>query len=81
MFFLKTEQNRAILMKFLTCRVSVECTGEFLQNNVFPPLLAAILNFCVKRKNTCISEVEQYRAIAMTFLTHRVPAESIKDFS
>ena len=38
---------------------------------VFPPLLAAILNFCVKRKNVFISETERDRAISKKFLTHR----------
>ena len=44
---------------------------------VFPPLLAAILNFCVKRKNPLISETEQDRAISTKFLIHRVSAESL----
>ena len=48
---------------------------------VFLPLLAAILNFCVKRKNLLISETERDRAISTKFLTHRVSAESTGDFS
>ena len=59
MFFLKTEQDTAILIS----------------------LLAAILNFYVKRINAFISEAEQHRAIAIKFLTDRVPAESINNFS
>ena len=34
---------------------------------VFPPLLAAILNFCVKHKNPLISETERDRAIDKIF--------------
>ena len=36
---------------------------------VFPPLLAAILNFCGKCKNVFISETEQDRAISTKFFT------------
>ena len=68
-------------MKFLTHRVSAESTGDFLQKNVFLPLLAAILNFCVKCKNVFISETERDRAISTKVLTHRVSAESTGDFS
>ena len=63
-------------MKFLTHRISAESTGDFSQNIAFPPLLAAILNFCVKRKSVFILETVQDRSILMKFLTHRVSAES-----
>ena len=56
-------------MKFLTHRVFAEFTGDFSQKNIFPPLLAAILNFCVKCKNTFISELERDREISTKFLT------------
>ena len=69
-----------ISMKFFTCRVYVESTGDVMQNNVFPPLLAAILNFYVERKNTFISETERDRAISTKLLTHRVSTESTGDF-
>ena len=45
---------------------------------IFPPLLAAILNFCVffnfcvKHRNMFILETEQDKAISTKFLTHRV---------
>ena len=38
----------------------------------FSPLLAAILNFCEKRKNLNISETVRDRAISTEFLTRRV---------
>ena len=70
-FLCKTQKNRlsqkqseiVISTKFLTHRVFAESTGDFLQNIFFLPLLAAILNFCVKRTNTFISETERDRAI------------------
>ena len=39
---------------------------------IFPPLLAAILNFCVKCKNVFISEMQRDRAISTKFLTHGI---------
>ena len=48
---------------------------------VFPPLLAAILNFYVKRKNPLISETERDRVILTKFLTCRVAAGSTGNFS
>ena len=67
-------------MKYLTHRVAAESTGDFSAKIVFPSLLAAILNLCVKCKNVFISETGRDRAILMKFLTHRVTAESTGDF-
>ena len=74
----ETEQDGVISTNFLNHRVSAETTGDFLQNNI-SAILAAILNFCVKRKNTFISETERDRAISTKFLTHRVFASSTGD--
>ena len=41
----------------------------------FPPLLAAILNFCVKYKSAFISETVQDRVISTKSWTRRVSAE------
>ena len=38
---------------------------------VYSPLLAAILNFCVKCKDVFISEMEQVRVILTKLLSHR----------
>ena len=43
-FTLETVRDRAILMKFLTYRVSAECTGDIHKNHF-------IFYFCVKCKN------------------------------
>ena len=48
---------------------------------VFPPILVAILNFCVKCKTAFILGTVRDRAISMKFLTHRVFAEFTGDFS
>ena len=64
-----------ILTKFLTCRLSAESTGDFPQKSLSRHFLAAILNFCVKRKHTFILEMVQDRAILIKFLTCRVSAE------
>ena len=42
---------------------------QLFEKIVFLSLLAAILNFCVKRKNQLISEMERDRAISTKFLT------------
>ena len=79
--------NGAISVKFLFRGVSAQSTGVF-----FPPLLAAILNFCVKRTNLFICHLEFLRkthkpvylgnrVISTNFLTHRLSAESTGDFS
>ena len=76
-FISETVRDRAISTTFLSiCGVYF-----FSQKNVFLPLLAAILNFCVKHKNVFISETKRDRAISTNFLTHRVSAESTGDFS
>ena len=81
LFISETEQDRAISTKFLIRRVFGDSTGDFSQKLFFLPLLAAILNFCVKCKNKIISETEQDRVISMKFLTHRVYPEFTSDFS
>ena len=68
-----------ISTKVLTHRVSGVYWG-FFAKIVFLPLLAAILNFCVKRKNMFISETERDRAILTKFLTHRVSAGLLANF-
>ena len=80
-FISETEQDRPISTKFLTHRVFAESINEFSPKKVFPPLLAAILNFCVNRKRVFILETEQDRSILTKFLAHRLSAESIIDFS
>ena len=75
-----SEQDTMISPKFLTRRLSAESTGNFLQNNILPPLLVAILNFCVKCKNVFISETERDRAISTKFLTSRLFGHSTDDF-
>ena len=50
-------------------------TGDFFAKIVFPPLLAAILNFCVKCKNVFISETERDRVISTNVLTGKVSAQ------
>ena len=46
-----TVQNRVILLKFSTHRVSKKCTlGNFQKNFLFP-IMAAILNFQIFAKN------------------------------
>ena len=62
--------------RFLTHRVY----WRLFPKIIFPPLLVAIFNFCVKCKYGFISETERDRAISMTFFTHRVSAESTDDF-
>ena len=81
-FILQTDQDRAILTKFLTHRVSAESSGNlvFPLQMVFPLLLVANLNFCVKCKNTFISEAERARVILTNFFTHRVSPQSIGNF-
>ena len=70
-----TLQDRGISLKFLISRVS-RVYGRLFTKIAFPPLLAAILNFCVKRKSSLISETLQDRAISTKFWNCRVSAES-----
>ena len=77
----KQRKIEAIFDTIFDRRVSAESTGNFSQKIVFPPLLAAVLNFCVKRKSPLISEIERDRANSTKFLTHRVAAESTANFS
>ena len=80
-FVSETVRDRVILTKFLTPRVSAESPSDFSPKIVFPPFLAAILNFSIKCKNAFISEMERHRVILMKFLTPRVSAESPGNFS
>ena len=68
-----------ISMKFLTHRASEESSVNFPQKS-FLPLLAAILNFCIKRKKKNM-ETERDRVISIKFLTHRISVESTGDSS
>ena len=68
-----TVRDRGISSKFSTPRVSRMYCRLFTKIT-FPPLLVAILNFCVKRKSTFILETVQKRVISMKFLTRRVYA-------
>ena len=61
----ETARDRVILTEFLTRRVIAK----------YPPLLAAILDFCGKPKNVNISETVRDRAISTEFLTHMVVEE------
>ena len=53
------ERDRAISMQFIDRQSRCRVYWLLLSKNVFPPLLASIFNFCIKRKNTFISETEQ----------------------
>ena len=65
-FISEMERDGAISTKFLTCRLYAESTDDVLQNNIFPPPLAAILNSGLNAK-TCLSqkwsEIEQFDEI------------------
>ena len=77
----KTVRDRAISTEFLTHRVVEKYSIQNLKNFQFSPFLAAILNFCEKRKNLNISETVRDRAIWTEFLTHRVVEEySVQNF-
>ena len=58
-FISETVRDRAISTNF-TCRLSPGSTGDY-PKIILPPFLVAILNFCVKRKNT--SQTVRDRAI------------------
>ena len=45
-FISEIVQDRAISAKFLTHRVSTASIGDFSKKKVFPPFVAAKLNFC-----------------------------------
>ena len=77
---------------YLGSGVSLQDLGKFFDQgylqshlatfckHLFPQVLVAILNFCVKRKNTFILEIVQDRAISAKVLTPRISAESASDF-
>ena len=76
MIFLYAENEKSLIsqkwceieisMKYLAHRVSAESTGGFPKNR-FPAILAAMLNFCVKRKNAFILGTVLDRAISTNF--------------
>ena len=73
--------DRAISMKFLTHRVSLESSHANFQKKKFSQKMAAILNFRIFRKiakhnNAYISKIMLDRAILTKFLTHRVSLQS-----
>ena len=77
----KTVLDRAISMKFLSNRVSLQSSHANFQKNNFSQKMAAILNFRIfrkiaKHKNAYISKTVLDRAISTKFLTHRVSLES-----
>ena len=63
-----------LVPQYLTLKIS-ESTGD-LSKKSFPATLAAILNFCIKRK-MFVSETERARSILAKFFTHRVSAYCI----
>ena len=69
-------RDRVILTKNFNPWVST-VIWHFCPKIVFPAILAAILNFCVKHKNAFISETRPDRAILMT---PRVYTESLANF-
>ena len=66
----------SISLKFLTPHGIHRDNWRFFPKIVFLLFLAAILNFCVKRKNAFIPEMVQNRAISAKFLTLGISAES-----
>ena len=71
-----TVRDRGILLKFSTPKVS-RVYWQLFTKIAFPPLLAAILNFCVKCKSAFISETVQDGAILTKFLICRVYMQSL----
>ena len=75
----KTVLDRAISMKFLTHRVSLQGSHANFQKNFILPKMAAILNFCAKiakHKNANISKTVLHRAISTKFFIFRVSLQS-----
>ena len=78
----KTVLDRAILMKYLTHRVSGQSSHSNLKKNFLSPKMTAILNFqffggkIAKHKNAYISKTMLDWAISMKFLTHMVSLQS-----
>ena len=54
-FISETERDRGISMKFLTHRVSAECTGDFSKKNRFPAAFGDHFEFLRKTQKTCLS--------------------------
>ena len=78
----KTVLDRAISMKFLTHRVSLQSSYANFQKNFILPTMAAVLNFRIfgakiaKHKNANISKTVLHRAISTKFLIFRVSLQS-----
>ena len=69
-FISEMEQVRVILTKLLSHRNICIVYWRVFTEILLPPLLAAILNFCIKCKNVFILEMERARAISTKFLIH-----------
>ena len=72
----KTLLDRAISMKYLTHRVSLQSSHANFHKNFVSPKMTAILNFRIfrkiaKHKNAYIAKTVLGRAISTKFLTHR----------
>ena len=81
LYISKTVLDRAISMKFLTHRVSLQSSHANFQKKISLAKMAAILNFRIfrkiaKHKNAYISKTVLARAISTKFLTHRVSLQS-----
>ena len=78
----KTVLDRAISMKFLAHRVSLQSSHANFQKKFILPKMAAILNFRIfagkiaKHKNANTSKTVLHRAISTKFLIFRVSLQS-----
>ena len=86
--FLRRTQNRVYLGngesdfdKIFDAQGTRRVYWQVFAKIVFPPLLAAILSFCVEHKIVFILETERAYVISIKFLTHRVFTESTCDYS
>ena len=70
-FISEMEQVRVILTKLLSHRDICRVYWRVFTEIFLSPLLAAILNFCVKCKYVFISEMKQVRVILTKLLSHR----------
>ena len=61
-----------ISMKFLTPRLSTESSDISFQKLFSPPVLAAILKFCIKCKSTFILETVWDRVVSVEILTSKI---------
>ena len=68
---LEQKRARAIFDKIFDPQGMCRVYWRVIAKIVYSPLLAAILNFCVKCKDVFISEMEQVRVILTKLLSHR----------